>query len=77
MSEPGKMTTRLTNLLAWHTPIEELRAIHDKLDPKYRKRFSRKLREIERLRAAHGIVEPIVAQNDDPSGESGGDSGSR
>lgn len=71
MSEPGNTTTQVANLLRWQTPIETLREILDKLDPKYRKRFARKLREIERLRAAHGIVEPPVAPNDGSSGDSG------
>lgn len=70
MAKAGKVTTRLTNLLAWQTPIATLREIHDKLDPKYRKRFAGKLREIERLREAHGIVEPTVAPNDESNGES-------
>jgi hypothetical protein len=66
MAKPGKMTIQL----AWHTPIATLRELHDKLDPKYRKRFARRLRELERLRAAHGIVEPTVAPNDESNGES-------
>ena len=73
MTKPGRITTHFANMLTWYTPIETLRELHDKLDPKYRKRFARKLREIERLRAKTGFVEPPVA----PSDESSGDSGSR